>query len=322
LIMMTFRPCLNMNDLHVNHIYGDKLDNYLFNLEWTTRALNMQHENILNNDKAYTEVQVNAICKLREQGLQIHEIIKELGLEYSETERMRVRRIILGEIYNYITCNYDMPPLESEKYSQKIDEDIVIQICEMRTNMLTPKEICERLGWDYESTKGRVNHIINRETWIEISKDYIFPPYENLKYGQKFTEKIVRDICELRMQSKSCKEIMNELELDYNDRVVRDRVTHILRKSKWKNVVKDYNFPELNDKSKYFDNDIVKQICELHFIERKNTKEIMDILNLDFKNKNLNEAIREICRGNSFKKIVKGYKEKQLNTFNNTKQVE
>lgn len=43
LVLETFKPHVNMNDLQVNHIDGDKLNNHLTNLEWVTARDNMLH---------------------------------------------------------------------------------------------------------------------------------------------------------------------------------------------------------------------------------------------------------------------------------------
>ena len=43
LVMKAFKPCENMDDLQVNHIDGDKTNNHLNNLEWSTALKNMQH---------------------------------------------------------------------------------------------------------------------------------------------------------------------------------------------------------------------------------------------------------------------------------------
>ena len=44
LVLETFKPHVDMNDLQVNHIDGNKLNNHLTNLEWLTRRDNMLHE--------------------------------------------------------------------------------------------------------------------------------------------------------------------------------------------------------------------------------------------------------------------------------------
>ena len=43
ILMEVFNPVENMSELEVNHINGNKDDNTLANLEWSTRKENMEH---------------------------------------------------------------------------------------------------------------------------------------------------------------------------------------------------------------------------------------------------------------------------------------
>ena len=53
LVMKAFKPCDNMDDLQINHIDGNKLNNNIENLEWSTALENMRHS-FKNNLQKYT----------------------------------------------------------------------------------------------------------------------------------------------------------------------------------------------------------------------------------------------------------------------------
>lgn len=49
LVLMTFQPCENMEQLEVNHINCDRTDNRLENLEWVTRKQNADYRDSLKH---------------------------------------------------------------------------------------------------------------------------------------------------------------------------------------------------------------------------------------------------------------------------------
>lgn len=73
LMLENFKPCEGMELLQVNHIDGNKLNNHINNLEWTTCSENVQHafriglktqQGESNNLSKLTEIQVKEIIAL------------------------------------------------------------------------------------------------------------------------------------------------------------------------------------------------------------------------------------------------------------------
>lgn len=76
-VLETFNPVVDMKNLQVNHIDGNKSNNLLTNLEWVTRSENMQHamkNGLFNPQNRYGEK--HPLCKLTEQ--QVNEIKEKL----------------------------------------------------------------------------------------------------------------------------------------------------------------------------------------------------------------------------------------------------
>lgn len=51
LVMKAFKPIEDMDELQINHIDGNKLNNYIENLEWSTALENMRHSYLNNLQK-------------------------------------------------------------------------------------------------------------------------------------------------------------------------------------------------------------------------------------------------------------------------------
>ena len=112
LVISTFNPIANSDDFHVNHIDGNKINNYIDNLEWVTRSENTLHAyrtglmkaGEANNFCKINEATVHEICKLLEQNYYPTEISRMLNLQGHRTLISEIKR---RKNWKHISKDYD-----------------------------------------------------------------------------------------------------------------------------------------------------------------------------------------------------------------------
>ena len=115
LVMMTFNPIPNPEEMQVNHINGIKTNNGLANLEWTTNSENMIHAYNhglykKGEDASFsvlTNNQVELICEALEKQYSNAEICNYAAIPYNKRYVSMVEQIKSRHNWKQISCKYN-----------------------------------------------------------------------------------------------------------------------------------------------------------------------------------------------------------------------
>lgn len=163
------------NKSQVNHINGNKNDNYDYNLEWNTCKENIIHAHLTGlttvkrGDKhpeaVYTNDQIEHVCKLFEENqLSMKEISKITGVTYTVIKQIRNKIIWKSVSKNFNIDNYSVS--KRQKYTNKE----IRGVCEMLEQGLSKNEISDITNVPYSI----INSIYNRKTHKKISSNFNF----------------------------------------------------------------------------------------------------------------------------------------------------
>jgi HNH endonuclease len=132
------------SELHkdVNHKDGNKLNNNLENLEWSTKSQNQRHaidtglkqkgSELYNSN--FSEEQVHEICKHILDGW----LIKDIAEKFDSTKDL-IRKIRAGDTYFHIRSLYEIP----HNYISDFSESTVRWVCENILKGFSDKSISE-----------------------------------------------------------------------------------------------------------------------------------------------------------------------------------
>lgn len=178
LVMKSFNPIINHNELQVNHINGDKTCNILDNLEWCTRSYNQKHAysiGLHQRNSKLTENDVYKICDLLMTNLYTISEISKICNGISEHIISDIKK---KQTWKYITEKYDFEHRPGKLFS---DEDL-IKICMYFQSNPKPdnmyiKDFCKialtETGFDNsERYVDSIRKLYTRKNFNHISKYY------------------------------------------------------------------------------------------------------------------------------------------------------
>lgn len=112
LVMKAFCPCEEMDDLQINHKDGNKLNNYIENLEWSTALENMRHSfiNHLQPKEMSPCYQYDLEGHFLREFTNANEASKELKIDYAN-----IWRCLTGQQSHYLQYQFSKEKKESIK---------------------------------------------------------------------------------------------------------------------------------------------------------------------------------------------------------------
>lgn len=173
-----------LNKPTVNHIDGNKENNRVDNLEWSTHHEQNLHAFKMGLMKArkgeeshyckHSESTIHEICKLLEKGLNRVEVSKLLNVSTS-----LIKHIIRKNSWVHVSSQYninvettraDIRRGEGSNFN-KYPEELIRKICILLEQGLTVNEVNKELKLD---NKGLVRDIYRKKRWKHISSQYNF----------------------------------------------------------------------------------------------------------------------------------------------------
>ena len=189
LIMTTFNPVENMNELQVDHKDGNIENNSLENLQWATCLENLNNPNTKPNRRVYDQDGVNnasskfTIVSLTELIMDVNSGLymrKELCQKYNCCETT-LRKIINKETYKDELSNLVIIPNFKDDHKRdtagekngraKLREQDVLQIIDL---LLEKKLSQAEIARKFSISTSTINNIKKKRTWTHLTKDLEF----------------------------------------------------------------------------------------------------------------------------------------------------
>lgn len=191
LVASTFISFKDNDKNVVNHIDGNKRNNFYYNLEWCTNSENVQHahktgltKSIGQNTRIIDDDIVHYICKLLSKNYQIPDICNKLKEKYSISDRNNINiKNQINDILNKrswvsISDKYDFSNYKSKF---RLPESYIEYVCKELENgtrqymiIRNSKDVWSEYSMTYSSMQTLVSYIYKRKLHTDISNKYKF----------------------------------------------------------------------------------------------------------------------------------------------------
>lgn len=163
LVMKAFCPCENMDDLQINHKDGNKLNNYIENLEWSTALKNMRHS--LQPKKMIPCYQYDLDGNYITEFVNGHEAAKKLNLDYNN-----IWRCLTEQQYHYKQYQFKSYKRDKIKPWYNVNNK-KIYVYDDKGKFLTVYENQKKCAEAFGVTESSISKYINETRKL---KDFVF----------------------------------------------------------------------------------------------------------------------------------------------------
>lgn len=179
--------------LESNHVDGNKSNNSIFNLQWTTRKENAEHaaktglylKGESQPGSIYNEHIIRRICHGLSEGWKAEYIARYAGLDYTDSVRVTIGQIKRGISWKHISKDYEFK--DRSDYNILNDTQIHTACVLINSGVKDTIEILRCLGISYASLSydarskyvNCISDIRNGKRYKHIVREYDF--YKNLQ---------------------------------------------------------------------------------------------------------------------------------------------
>ena len=189
LVMESFCWFEGCEGYQVNHIDGNKRNNWIGNLEWVTQSGNIRHAYMTGLNKSgedsylakYTNETILKIANLLMQELRYEEISMIVFGEYNDVYRHLISNIANKHCWNQLLQNYEFPSYRTHKQlfsDQKLDE---IYRYNLSNPSLSPTELARLFINNFDNLDRKekdrlrriISDLINNKAYDHVYSKYI-----------------------------------------------------------------------------------------------------------------------------------------------------